>query len=101
MTAEDPRIRQIVIELCEEDDYGSWELLWALSADAQDVPRELLAKKLADVVETLVTELLIVTMIKKTDNNFRNVKFSKARLLEQLRDAHDPDPDTFYWFGTP
>jgi hypothetical protein len=88
-------IREKILELCSEDYYGSWELWWAVSS----LPES--ERDFIEAIEQLINEGKIVSKIQGADEKFLTVPFSRKRLEEEIRSNLSPDPDTFYWFGTP
>jgi hypothetical protein len=100
MNRERVDIRHKILELCAEDDYGSWELWWAVTdnaaSSAEDLQQEFIA-----IVEELVNERALLVKTRAADHNFLAAPFSRARLQTELKRASRPDPDSFYWFGAP
>jgi len=100
MTLERVDIRHKVLELCAEDDYGSWELWWAVT-DHENVPAKDLRREFAAVIESLVNKRALVAKRRGAGGELLAAPFSRKRLLSELESASVPDPDGSYWFGTP
>ena len=47
-------IKAGIIELCSEDDYGSWELWWKVSAQVAPAQTTALKRSFLDVVSELI-----------------------------------------------
>ena len=95
MGREHIEIKHKVLELCAEDDYGSWELWWAISADSKVTTKE----DLVSVLEELVNQHALVAKMRAGDNGLLVAPFSRARLSAELKNEARPDPESFYWFG--
>lgn len=89
-----------ILELCSEDDYGSWELWWAITSDHKNVADQDLQLDFINVIENLVRDRKIVAKIRTVGPRFLIVPFSRERLNEEIKSAIRPDPNTFYWFGS-
>ena len=98
MNIERADIRQKILELCAEDDYGSWELWWAVKAKAQGSVADFRQEFVA-TIEELVNERALIVKTRGANHNFRNASFSRERLQTELKSAARPEPDSFYWFG--
>ncbi|MBC8121070.1 MAG: hypothetical protein H7Y22_04425 [Gemmatimonadaceae bacterium] len=113
-------IRETVVELCSEDDYGSWELWGTVLArlnesDQKDrlmVVQNLTAAQIradlglnpmnefVDVVQNLVDrEVITAKRRSHTSNELEQVPFSPEQLRHEIEQACEPRPDSFYWFG--
>ena len=99
MTLERIKIRHKVLELCAEDDYGTWELWWSVSGEAPEGTDDL-RRDFAAVVETLVSERELVAKRRSAGGALVASPFSRKRLLAELKNASRPDPNGTYWFGT-
>jgi hypothetical protein len=98
-----PAAREKILELCSEDDYGVWELFWAvapfLKKENQEQNPEILFIQL---IRDFIDERLIVSKIKnQTTNQLKPVAFDTNTLTMQLKKLANPDPESFYWFGLP
>ena len=101
MTAQSTeQIQADVLELCSEDDYGSWELWWHVSAKipAEQVPA--LEHLFLDVISNLVSSEQLIAKVQSTDGNMTATKFDREKLAREVDSAGDPDPDSFFWFGS-
>src|SRR3712207_3500543 len=88
-----------ILDLCSEDDYGSWELWWRVSADEPPAARGAAAERFVATVEELVGRGRIRTMRRLgRSGTLRPVPFDATELRAQLESASSPDPDAFYWF---
>lgn len=108
------------MELCSEDDYGSWELWGTVLArlnesDQKDrlmVVQNLTAAQIradlglnpmnefVDVVQNLVDrEVITAKRRSHTSNELEQVPFSPEQLRHEIEQACEPRPDSFYWFG--
>jgi hypothetical protein len=88
-------ISEKILELCSEDDYGSWELWWAISSDHKNVADQDLQLDFINVMENLVRDGKIVAKKSTAGTKFLIVPFSRERLNEELKSAIRPNPDTF------
>ena len=101
MTAQSTEhIQADVLELCSEDDYGSWELWWHVSSEipAEQVPA--LKRLFLDVVSNLVSSGKLIAKVHSSEGNITATKFDREKLARELDSAGDPDPDSFFWFGS-
>lgn len=101
MTAQSKEvINADVLELCAEDDYGSWELWWHISADvpAEQIPA--LNPLFLDVVTNLVSSGDLTAKVHSTDGNITATEFDREKLAREVDSASNPDPDSYFWFGT-
>jgi hypothetical protein len=101
MTAQSTeQINADVLELCSEDDYGSWELWWHISSEvpAEQIPG--LKQLFLDVVSNLVSCGKLIAKVHSTDGNITATKFDREKLARELDSAGDPNPDSFFWFGS-
>lgn len=90
-------IRQKILELCSEDDYGSWELFWAASNLGLGNDQFLLA----DTILDLLSEGKIKAKRKNPDSGELSASgVDRGTLLKELSMSNTPNPETFYWFGT-
>jgi hypothetical protein len=89
-----------VIELCDEDDWGSWELWWNTSAKTQ--PKQMLAliEIFLDVISELISAGKLNAKHKRTDGNITATKYDREELAREIDSADNPDPDSDFWFGT-
>ena len=101
MTAQSKKeINADVLELCSEDDYGSWELWWHISAEvpAQQIPA--LQHRFLDVVSDLVSSGNLIAKVHSTDGNITGTEFDREKLAREVDSASKPNPDFYFWFGT-
>ena len=98
MNIERADIRHKILELCAEDDYGSWELWWAIKDKAQGTVADI-RQEFTAIIEELVNERALIVKTRGANHNFLNAPFSRERLQTELKSASRPDPDSFYWFG--
>jgi hypothetical protein len=93
-------VEALVIELCDEDDWGSWELWWNTSARAQ--PKQMVALKeiFMDVISELVSAGKLIVKHKQTDGNITATDYDREKLAREIDSADNPDPDSYFWFGT-
>jgi len=89
-----------VLELCSEDDYGSWELWWHISAEVSPDEIPSLKHLFLDVVSNLVSSGNLIAKVHSTDGNITATEFDREKLARELDSADDPDPDLFFWFGS-
>lgn len=94
-------IRVLVMELCEEDDYGSWELWCSSKAEFPGHSTEEIQREFLDVIQNLIKEGKIVSKKHLPDGECVPTPFNAGRLKREMEDAKRPDRDKFYWFGTP
>jgi hypothetical protein len=101
MNRERTSIKDQILELCAEDDYGSWELWWAIGAENRISKEGELQHDFLTAVEELVKDHVIIAKAKTADHKIAPVSFSMKRLQEEIRNAAKPNPDQYYWFGLP
>jgi hypothetical protein len=89
-----------IIELCDEDDYGSWELWWSTSAKAQPEQTSELKNIFLDVVSELVSVGKLIPKRQRTDGRIKVTEYDREKLSREIDSADNPDPDSYFWFGT-
>ena len=94
------QIETDILELCSEDDWGSWELWWNISADASKDERIELKGRFVSVVSELVIDGKLITKAHAADGNIAPIGFDRDKLAGEIDSADNPDPDSFFWFGT-
>lgn len=89
-----------VIELCHEDDWGSWELWWSTSAETR--PGQMLVLKgiFLDVISQLVSAGKLIAKHKREDGNITATEYHREKLAREIDFSDNPDPDSYFWFGT-
>lgn len=92
-------IKSLILELCSEDAYGSWELWWKVSADISSVPPNTLREQFIDAVEELINEQKVVASNHKGNGAYEEKVFDRPRLTFEIENADKPVPDSFYWFS--
>jgi hypothetical protein len=93
-------IKGKILELCSEDDYGSWELWWAITSEYKNVAGQDLQLDFIDAIENLIRDGKIVAKTRTGGPKFLFATFSREQLNEEIKSAVRPDPETFYWFGS-
>lgn len=93
-------IKANVIELCSEDDYGSWELWWNISAEAPPDQTPALKRNFLDVVSELVSAGKLIAKRQGMNGRITEVEYNREKLAHEIDSAGGPDPDSFFWFGT-
>ena len=88
-----------VPELCSEDDYGSWEFWWHISAKVPAEQIRALKHLFLDVVSKMVSSGNLIAKVHSIDGNITATEFDREKLARELDSADDPDPDSFFWFG--
>jgi hypothetical protein len=93
--------RNKILELCSEDDYGVWELFWAVAPffkhENQDGNTETVFIQL---MKDLIDEGLIVSKAKKQKTGQLEIStFDEKKLAIQIKNLNQPLPESFYWFG--
>lgn len=89
-----------ILELSAEDDYGSWELWWSVRSRSPGAPRHGPKQNFVSLIENLIKDGKLVAKTRGDDGKLQVAEFDSLRLLNELERADQPDPDTFYWFGT-
>ena len=89
-----------VLELCSEDDYGSWELWWDASAKVPEDHVPDLKRRFLDVVSELISAGKLIAKAHSADGNIAPTRFDREKLAREIDASGDPDPDSFFWFGT-
>ena len=101
MTAQSKEeINTDVLELCSEDDYGSWELWWHISAKVPTEQIHALKHRFLDVVSDLVSSGNLIAKVHSTDGNITATEFDREKMAREVDSASNPDPDSYFWFGT-
>lgn len=93
-------IKAVVLELCTEDDYGSWELWGDISAGVAADQEDELQKRFLDVVSELVSGGQLIAKTHSSEGNIAPTGFDRVKLAREINSASDPDPDSSFWFGT-
>ncbi len=95
------KIRFSILDLAEEDAYGSWELWGGVRQDlAKDsLNEEILATQFLNIMESLIKEKKIITLLYKNINHqYTEISFNKERLKFEVENMDKIDGDTYYWF---
>ncbi len=101
MTAQsNEEINADVLELCSEDDHGSWELWWHISAEVPEEQIPALKHVFLDVISNLVSSGNLIAKVHSTDGIITATEFDREKLARELDSAVDADPDSFFWFGS-
>jgi hypothetical protein len=93
-------IEATIIELCSEDDYGSWELWWSISSDAPDGQARALKESFVDVVSELVSSGRLVAKRQHMKGQITGTEYDREELVREIDSADNPDPRSYFWFGT-
>jgi len=93
-------VKAAVFELCSENDYGSWELWWKVSADAEANQTAQIRERFLDVVSELVSGGKLVAKAHAADGEIASTRFDRAKLSLEVDSAGNPDPESYFWFGT-
>jgi hypothetical protein len=101
MNRQRTNIKNRILELCAEDDYGSWELWWAITPEDRDAEEADLSQDFVRVVEELVNKKAIIPKSRDSNHKLSVVEFSRKRLKKEIKGSAQPDPDQYYWFGLP
>jgi hypothetical protein len=92
-------IEALIMELCAEDYFGSWEFWWAVGHDAETGFDEQLALAFVESVSSLIESGKIQCYCSTADDKqFVRTAFSRNRLMSEVKGANSPDPDSSYWF---
>jgi len=87
-----------ILELCAEDDYGFWELAWAVGIQSpSDDAIETFYQKVAELV---VSGIIVSKRRNPVSARLEAVAFNPNELLSELHRLNKPDPKSDYWFGT-
>src|SRR5688572_24447240 len=99
-------MEQTILELSAEDDYGVWELWWAIGGTSNHSPGMAeLKSRFARTICDLVGQHKVVA--KRRDaltgrtGQAKPAEFSEHLLLAELNEIDQPRPEEMYWFGTP
>jgi hypothetical protein len=95
-----------VIELCSEDDWGVWELWWAIGGTSDSSPataelKSSFAKTLCELIAQGKLAAKRRDALTPITGQAKPADFSEDLLWAELNEIHTPRPDTMYWFGTP
>jgi hypothetical protein len=93
------QIEEGILELCSEDDWGSWELWWNTSADTPKDEMPELKLRFLNVVTDLVAAGKLIPKREAPNGELIVAQYDRHKLLRELDSADDPQPD-FFWFGT-
>jgi hypothetical protein len=90
-------MREKILELSAEDDYGVWEMAWATGIRSSEDPR-------IDRFQRTLQDLVRDGRIIAKRQNSRTKKLEPVELrVEELQAALNrlqrPNPDLDYWFG--
>lgn len=99
MSTSKSNIEQLLLELCAEDDWGSWELWWNISGSMPHKPWPEPKHAFLDVIDGLVAEGRLLAKHRLQDGSFAKTGYQRATLAFEIEHADAPDPDNFYWFG--
>jgi hypothetical protein len=94
------QIEAVIIELCSEDDWGSWELWWNVSAGVPEDQVPDLKRRFLDVVSELTLAGKLIAKANSVDGNITPTQFDREKLAREMDASGAPDPDSFFWFGT-
>lgn len=92
-------IRNRILELCREDDHGSWQLwleIFEESDQDDEDEQEMLQENFVQIVDDLVREEELIAISEGEDIDPED--FSMDRLDEEVSSAHKADPEEFYSF---
>lgn len=93
-------MESIILELSEEDDYGSWELWWRIAQNYPDSDEGELKKEFVQTIAQLVQEgRLKAKQRVKLSGQLQIVPLDTNVLVDEVERADKPNPDIFYWFG--
>ena len=91
------KIEQKVLDLCAEDDYGSWELAWATSTMGEENHVSILT----DVLLKLIGEDKLIAQRKDPlSGHLIPVNVDREILFKELSMSKTPQPEEFHWFIT-
>jgi len=88
-------MKQKILELCSEDDYGSWELWWAI---CQNSPKETIKFTFIKAITDMIDQGLLIAKKHDQSGHLQQTFFSKDKLLLEI-DRQLTNVDGFYWFG--
>ena len=94
------RIKQTVLELCSEDDWGSWELWWNVAASNSAEIQSELKTTFISVVQEMVGNGQLISKRHRVDGVCVPDEFDVECLVNDLDKVDNVDIDSFYWFGT-
>ncbi len=93
-------MRNIISELSDEDDYGSWELWWRVAQDCPNRDKDELMNEFVRTIAQLVQEgQLKAKQRREPSGRLEAALLDTDVLLHEVNMSHTPNPDTFYWFG--
>ena len=89
-----------ILELCAEDDYGGWELWWAVAPSTDASESTALLHAFVDAIVGLVADQLLDAKTRTASRSgMQVVSLDPSLLTEQLMKSRAPHPDFDYWFG--
>ena len=87
-----------VLELCAEDEFGSWELWWSVRAKCCSLDEKELRSLFVKTIGNLVDLGRLAAGTRSAKGDFLAAAFSRERLAEEIQHADSPEPDRSYWF---
>ena len=93
-------IKASIIELCSEDDYGSWELWWNISSDVSPDQTGALRRSFLDAVSELISSGRLIAKRQRMKSQIIATEYDREKLAREIDSASNPDPESYFWFGT-
>jgi hypothetical protein len=89
-----------ILDLLDEDDFGSWELWWQVS-NLDDIEEpERVTDSFVETIEQMISRGIIKAKRKsERSGKLEVVPFSSRELADEIAHASSPAPDKFFWFG--
>ncbi len=95
------KIKSNILELCEEDDYSSWELYWSYNTLCRDIDVEKCNSMFIDCMNELINDGTIVSKIhhEKT-GECTLTKYDSEKLNNDILNINNKKYySLIYWFG--
>lgn len=90
-------VRQRILELSSESEYGSWEF-WSASTGKTEEEASIIIQSIIDLVQE--KKIIPVEYRSVKDQTYEEVPLDIARLEREVHDSMDNqvDRESFYWF---
>ncbi|HEU0209278.1 MAG TPA: hypothetical protein VFQ78_09905 [Candidatus Udaeobacter sp.] len=89
-------VKANVVELCDEDDYGSRELWWHTSAGAQAKQIPALRGIFLHVVREFVSAGKLIAKCQQTGGKVTTTEYDREKLAREIDSADNPGLDSYF-----
>jgi len=91
------QIEEGILELCSEDDWGSWGFWWNTSADTPKDEILELKLRFLNVITDLVAAGKLIPKHEAPNGKLIVTQYDRNKLSRELDSAYDSQPH-FFWF---